>query len=71
MEKHKPYFVLADIKAAFGDTALLNRSYVSRQGADELNMGDSDVVRTSQASTHGDFEKSMTSIADHRIWQDV
>jgi motility quorum-sensing regulator/GCU-specific mRNA interferase toxin len=34
-------------------------------------MDDSDVVAVIQALTLTDFEKSMTSKADHRIWQDV
>jgi motility quorum-sensing regulator/GCU-specific mRNA interferase toxin len=44
---------------------------VSRQGADELDMDDSEVVAIIQALTREDFEKSMTSMADHKIWQDV
>ena len=71
MEKLKPHFVLAAIKTAFADPASLNRSFVSRQGADDLNMGDNEVVEAIQALTLSDFEKSMTSIADHRVWQDV
>jgi motility quorum-sensing regulator/GCU-specific mRNA interferase toxin len=34
-------------------------------------MGDNDVVAVIQVLTQADFEKSMTSIADHRTWQDV
>jgi motility quorum-sensing regulator/GCU-specific mRNA interferase toxin len=71
MEKRKPRYPLAEIKAAFGDAARLNRSYVSKQGSDALNMDDRDVVQTIQALTVADFEKSMTSIANQRIWQDV
>jgi motility quorum-sensing regulator/GCU-specific mRNA interferase toxin len=29
------------------------------------------VVRVIQDLTNGDFDKSMTSFFDHRIWQDV
>ncbi len=43
-EKLKPHYALADIKAAFADPATLNRSFVSRQGADDLDMDDSAVV---------------------------
>lgn len=71
MEKLKQHFALADIKAAFVEPAKLNRSFVSKQGADDLGMDDADVVAVIQALTLADFEKSMTSIADHRIWQDV
>jgi motility quorum-sensing regulator / GCU-specific mRNA interferase toxin len=71
MEKLKQHFALSDIKSAFADPACLNRSYVSKQGADDLDMDDADVVAVIQALTLADFEKSMTSIADHKIWQDV
>jgi len=71
MEKLRPHYALAEIKAAFADAGLLNRSYVSKQGADDLGFDDSDVVAVIQALTLADFEKSMTSMADHRLWQDV
>ena len=34
-------------------------------------MNDTDVVAVVQGLTISDFDKSMTSYADHRIWQDV
>lgn len=70
-EKRKPQYSLAAIKAAFADPATLNRSFVSKQGADALGMDDAAVVATIQALGMADFVKSMTSHADHRVWQDV
>ncbi len=70
-EKLKPHYVLADIKAAFADPAMLNRSFASRQGADDLGIDDSIVIAVIQALTLSDFDKSMTSYADHKVWQDV
>lgn len=71
MEKRKPHHALAEIKVAFSDPAALNRSFVSKRGADDLEMDDAAVVATIQALAVADFEKSMTSYADHRVWQDV
>ena len=71
MEKLKQHYALADIQTAFADPASLNRSFVSKQGADDLGMDDSEVVAVIQALTLVDFEKSMTSIANHKVWQDV
>jgi len=71
MEKRKPHYALTDVKAAFADSATLNRSFVSKQGADALGFDDAAVVATIQALGPEDFEKSMTSYADHRVWQDV
>lgn len=36
-----------------------------------MNMDDTAVVGVIQTLTFADFEKSMTSAADYRIWQDV
>ena len=71
MEKLKQHYALANIKAAFTDPASLNRSFASRQSADDLDMDDSEVVAVIQALSLSDFDKSMTSLADHKIWQDV
>ena len=71
MEKRKPHYDLAAIKAAFANPASLNRTFSSKQGADEVEMDDAGVVAVIQALSNIDFDKSMTSVGDHRIWQDV
>ena len=71
MEKFKPSYALADIKAAFSDPDHLNRTFTSQQNADDLGMDDGEVVAVIQALTLADFEKSMTSNFDHKLWQDV
>jgi motility quorum-sensing regulator/GCU-specific mRNA interferase toxin len=71
MEKLKPHYELARIKVAFTDAAGLNRSFVSKRGADDLGMDDAAVVAVIQRLQSSDFDKSMTSIADHRVWQEV
>ena len=71
VEKGKPHYLLSAIKAAFADSAKLNRSYASKEGADALGMDDEAVVAAIQALRAKDFDKSMTSYANHQIWQDV
>lgn len=71
MEKGIPHYALADIKSAFADAGNLNRSNSSRIGADEIDMDDGAVVAVIQGLLRSDFDKSMTSNADHRVWQDV
>ena len=56
MEKRKPRYALADVKAAFADPATLNQLFVSKQGADALGMDDAAVVATIQALAAADFE---------------
>ena len=69
MEKSKPHFGLTEIKVVFQQAARLNRTFSSRQGADALDMDDDDVVAVIQALKAADFDKSMTSHVDHRVWQ--
>ena len=71
MEKRKPHYPLAKIKSAFSDPDFLNRTVSSKLGADQLGMDDAAVVAVIQALSRSDFDKSMTSFSDHRIWQDV
>ncbi len=71
MEKRTPHYALAEIKKAFADPTALNRTYSSKQGADSLGLDDAAVAAVVQALDHGNFDKSMTSHADHKVWQDV
>lgn len=71
IEKRKPHYRLADIKAAFADPATLNRTTSSKSGATALGMSDGDVVAVVQALRPADFDKAMTSYADRTVWQDV
>jgi len=57
MEKLRPHFELATIKAAFAVVSGLNRSFVSRQGADDLEMDDAGVVAVIQGLKPSDFQK--------------
>jgi motility quorum-sensing regulator/GCU-specific mRNA interferase toxin len=71
LEKSKSHYGLAEIKAAFHQSSRLNRTFSARQGADLLDMDDEEVVAVIQALKVSDFEKSMTSNVDYRVWQDV
>jgi motility quorum-sensing regulator/GCU-specific mRNA interferase toxin len=71
MDKLKQTYALVDIKAAFPDADHLNRTHTSQRGADDLGMDDDEVVAVIQALTPADFEKSMTSTSNHKVWQDV
>jgi motility quorum-sensing regulator / GCU-specific mRNA interferase toxin len=71
MDRRKPDYDLATIKNAFADPKALNRTFTAKQGADELGMDDAAVVAVIQALKASDFDRSMTSKADHRVWQDV
>jgi motility quorum-sensing regulator / GCU-specific mRNA interferase toxin len=57
MEKRKPHYDLNAIKGAFADPKTLNRTFSSKQGADDLAMDDDAVVAVIQALSGGDFDK--------------
>lgn len=70
MEKRTPHTSLTNVKA------LLRRGEVrftqsARVGASELGLDTFDIVAVVLALTPADFHKSMTTHADHTVWQDV
>jgi motility quorum-sensing regulator/GCU-specific mRNA interferase toxin len=71
MEKRKPTYDLAAFKAAFGDADKLNVTGTALRSAAALGFGREEIVATIRAMRRQHFYKSMTSYADHRIWQDV
>ena len=71
MEKRKPHYHLARIQvdvarlgaAAFTKTAL--------DGGRAMGLTSVEMLAVIASLTRRDFYKSMTSYADHRVWQDV
>ena len=71
MEKRAPHYDLAGIQeqvarlgpAAFTKTAL--------DGGREMGLTSGEMLAVIAALTRRSFYKSMTTYADHRIWQDV
>ena len=70
MEKNTPHCKLVRV---FELIALdqIRATYVALKGADDLDLVFDDMVVVISALTSADFYKSMTSHADHRVWQDV
>ena len=71
MEKRKPTYDRAAFKAAFDDADKLNVTGTALRSAAALGFGREEIVATIRAMRRQHFYKSMTSHADHRIWQDV
>ncbi len=71
VEKRTPHYALHSIKATFATEASLRMTRTARDTAFALGLLLADVVRVIQGITREQFYKSMTSLADHRIWQDV
>ncbi len=71
MEKRKPTYDLTAFKAAFANVDNLHASGTAVRSAAALGFGRAEIVATIQSMERSQFYKSMTSYADHRLWQDV
>lgn len=70
MEKRTPHCKLSIVKALV-EAGRVRTTNAARTGANELGLGFSDMLGVVMALTPADFYKSMTTHADHMVWQDV
>jgi len=70
MEKRTPHCKLSTVKALI-DAGKVRTTHSARVGAIELGLEPSDMLAVVMALMPTDFYKSMTTHADHTIWQDV
>ncbi|KPA92975.1 hypothetical protein PF66_00717 [Pseudomonas asplenii] len=70
MEKSIPHCKLSIIKVLV-EAGKVRTTHSARMGASELGLEPSDMLSIVMNLTASDFYKSMTTDADHTIWQDV
>lgn len=70
MEKRTPNCSLKVVKQLV-ISGKVRTTHAARTGAVALGWDLTDMVKVILALTPADFYKSMTTHADHRIWQDV
>ncbi len=70
MEKRTPHCKLAVVKSLIA-AGKVRATISALAGGAELGLGFDEMVGVVAALTLRDFYKSMTTHADHRIWQDV
>ena len=70
MEKRKPHCPLSVVKTLI-EAGKVRTTQSARSGAAALDLDFRGMLAVIQALTPGDFYKSMTTHADHRLWQDV
>jgi motility quorum-sensing regulator/GCU-specific mRNA interferase toxin len=70
MEKWTPHCSLLRVKALI-DEGKVRVTHTARTTAALLGFDFSGMVAVVASLTMKDFHKSMTTYADHRIWQDV
>jgi len=70
MEKRIPHCKLAVVKSLI-EAGRMRMTQGAVIGGRQLGFDEDGIVATVLALTPADFYKSMTTHADHRIWQDV
>lgn len=70
MEKATPHCKLPTVKALVA-AGRVRATHSARLGATALGLDLSDMLAVVTALTPADFYKSMTTHADHTVWQDV
>ena len=70
MEKQTPHCKLSVVKAMI-DEGNVRTTKAAREGGAALGMDFDSMIAVVMTLTMADFYKSMTTHADHRIWQDV
>lgn len=71
LEKRRPTYDLDAIKAAIGSVETLAITTTALRNAVELGFDRAGIVEVINGIERKMFVKSMTTFADHRVWQDV
>lgn len=71
MEKRRPTYDLEAIKAALGSVETLAMTSSALRDAIGIGFDRASIVETISGIERRMFYKSMTTFADHRLWQDV
>ncbi|MEQ1592293.1 MAG: type II toxin-antitoxin system MqsR family toxin [Thiobacillaceae bacterium] len=71
MEKRKPHYPLADVKAQMTTVQEMNLTVSAKVGIRQAGMAAADALAVVCGLTQANFYKSMTTNHDHAVWQDV
>jgi motility quorum-sensing regulator/GCU-specific mRNA interferase toxin len=71
MEKNTPHYPLIEIQTQMKTVQDMNLTFSARTGIRAVGMSQADALTVLQQLTRESFYKSMTTHADHRVWQDV
>ncbi|MCD0502720.1 type II toxin-antitoxin system MqsR family toxin [Bordetella petrii] len=70
MEKRSPHCRLSTVKALVA-AGKVRATYSAVSGAAQMGLGIPEMLGVVMALTSMDFHKSMTTHANHTVWQDV
>jgi len=71
MEKRKPHYELALIQAEVAKRGVSAFTKAALDGGRDLGLTSAEMLSVIASLTRRNFYKSMTTYADHRVWQDV
>ena len=71
MEKRTPHYSLVEIQAQMTTVSAMNLTESARVGIHGAGLDWHDALLVIQRLHRSDFYKSMTTLRDHRVWQDV
>ncbi|TBB15007.1 type II toxin-antitoxin system MqsR family toxin (plasmid) [Rhizobium ruizarguesonis] len=71
MDKKRPTYDLEAVKAVLGSVETLAVTSSALRDATALGIDRNGIAETIHGMNRRMFYKSMTTFADHRIWQDV
>ena len=71
MEKKTPHYRFVEIKAQMKTVPDLRLTYSATTGIRRARMTNEDALAVVQSLSRQHFYKSMTTYADHSVWQDV
>jgi motility quorum-sensing regulator/GCU-specific mRNA interferase toxin len=70
-KKYKPHYFLKAIQAQMGSPEAMNLTLSALAGIRSTGLSQADALTAIQGLSTADYYKSMTTNADHRVWQDV
>jgi motility quorum-sensing regulator / GCU-specific mRNA interferase toxin len=71
MEKRTPHYDLVRVKADVARRGAAAFTKTALDGGRNMGLTTAEMLAVIAALSRSDFHKSMTTYADHRIWQDV
>ncbi len=71
MEKKNPHYLLFNVQLAVEERGVNAFTATALSGASALGLSGEQAVTVVLGLKQKDFYKSMTTNADHKIWQDV
>jgi motility quorum-sensing regulator/GCU-specific mRNA interferase toxin len=71
VEKRKPHYDLARIQADVARLGAAAFTKTSLDGGRAMGLTTAEMLAVIASLTGRNFQKSMTTYADHRVWQDV